>query len=162
MKKNLKTKLKQQGFSLFEILVVMTLFVLIVAVSNQALFASFRGQNKSEATTTVKQNANFVVSYMQNALHTAQGVSTCTASAITYFDNNGGQKTFTCANGQINQSGAVISTQEVTVSNCNFSCVQEGGKKTINLNMTFDQAGTNLRAEEKSTYQVQTQVRLRN
>lgn len=154
---------KQQGFSLFEILIVMVLFVVIIVVVNQAFFAVFKGQSKSEATTKVKQNANFVLSTMQKSLHSAQSVSACTASTINYYDADGKSQTFSCESGLVKQSGSALSTSDIVVSSCNFTCTQEGGKKTVTLNMTFDQAGSeNLKVEEKATYKVGTLIRLRN
>ena len=154
---------KQQGFSLFEILIVMVLFVVIIVVVNQAFFAVFKGQSKSEATTKVKQNANFVLSTMQKSLHSAQSVSTCTASVINYYDADGKAQTFSCESGLVKQSGSALSTSDIVVSSCNFTCTQEGGKKTVTLNMTFDQVGSeNLKVEEKATYKVGTLIRLRN
>jgi hypothetical protein len=152
----------QKGYSVFEILVVVTIFVLIVAVANQAFFISLRGQNKSEATVNTKQNANYIVSVIERALHSSTQVSSCTATSITYTDSIGKSQSFSCTNGAVLSSGAALTTTDVTVSNCSFSCVQEGGSKTVVVSMNFSQAGTNLRVDQTASTQIQTRIRLRN
>lgn len=153
---------KQRGYSVFEILVVVTLFVLIVAVANQTFFASIKGQNKSEATTNAKQNANYIISVMERALHSATAVSSCTSTLINYSDSAGAQKTFSCSGGTVLTSGVSLTTSGVTVSSCNFSCVTEGGSKTVEITMTVSQSGSNLRVDQTASTQVQTRIRLRN
>ena len=155
--------IKQKGFSIFEILIVISLFVLIVSATNQAFFAALRSQSKTDITSLVKQNGQYVTNIIERALHSAQSVSTCTATSINYLDSDGKSQSFVCQNNQIVQSGSAISTPNVFVSACNFSCSQSGGKQTVFLDMLFSQFGSqDLRPEDKSQAQIKTQIRLRN
>lgn len=157
-----RLSVKKRGFSILEILVVISLFVLIVIVANQAFFTSFKGQDKSEANTNTKQNANYIASVMERSLHSATQVISCTTTSITYSDVEGKSQTFACSGGSFLSSGSTLTTSNVTVSNCSFSCVSEGGTKTIVVDMTVTQTGVNLKTDQTSSSQIQTRIRLRN
>lgn len=153
---------RQAGFSVFEIIIVISVFVLLIAVANQSFFASIRGQNKSEVQTLVKQDVNYAVSVIERALHSAQSVTSCSATSINYFDAGGKQQNFTCQNGSIYSTGVSIISSSTSVSSCNISCLQEGGLKTVTLDLTLSQSGIFTRVDEKSTAQIKTKIRLRN
>lgn len=154
-------KKNTSGFSVFEILIVLLLFVLVIAVANQALFTSLRGQNKSQATTNVKQNGNYAVSVMERSLHSAQLLTSCTLTNISYQDQDGKQQSFSCSGNSVNFSGVSLTSSNVLVT-CNFSCVQEGGSSTVNVSLDVSQNTTSTLAEDKSSANFSTRVRLRN
>jgi prepilin-type N-terminal cleavage/methylation domain-containing protein len=153
---------KQKGFSIFEILIVVTLFVLIAVVANQAFFTSLKGQNKSEANTNTKQNANYIVSVMERSLHSATQVTACTTSSINYTDADGISRSFSCSGGSFLSNGSTLTTSSVSVGSCNFSCIDEGGSKTVVVDMVVTQVGTSLRVDQSSSAQIKTRIRLRN
>lgn len=161
--------MKISGTTLFELLIVLTLFVVVVAVANQVFFTTLRGSTKSEVTAEVKQNANFAASVMERALHSASFIVSCTSTQITYLDADGVQSTFSCQDlgdaGYVASGSARLTQDTVAVTSCNFSCPSESGVTTsVLLNMTLRQArgGAGLRPEEKAIYDLQTRVLLRN
>lgn len=156
MKKTLK------GFSIVEILTVITVFVLLISVANQAFFTSLKGQSKTDVSVKVKQSANYAISFMERSLHSAQSVSSCTETSIVYLDSNGNQQTFSCQNGMIYSSSNALTSSDSNVTNCVFSCLQEGGLKTVDIDITLSQTDPLARVDEKSSIQIKTKVRLRN
>lgn len=160
---------KSRGTSLFELLVVLTIFVIVVAAANQVFFTTLRGSKKSEVTSTVKQEANYAMSVIERALHSASSIVNCNARDITYLDADGRQGSFSCQgvgdSGYIASSSARLTQDSVAVTACNFSCPSESGVTTsVIINMTLRQArgGAGLRPEEKSQLQLQTRILLRN
>lgn len=160
---------KSSGTSLFELLIVLTIFVVVVAVANQIFFSTLRGSSKSEVTSKVKQEANYAMSVVERALHSASSVVSCGGQNITYFDADGRQSSFSCQNvgdnGYIASGSARLTSDQVTVSACNIVCSQETGVTTsVILDLTFRQGGQQAgrRVEEKATYDLKTRVLLRN
>lgn len=160
---------KCRGTSLFELLIVLTLFVIVVGVANQVFFSTLRGSGKSEVTALVKQEANYAASVIERALHSANSVVSCESRKVTYLDPTGRQATFSCedvgSQGYVASGSARLTSENVVVTACSISCSTESGVTTAVLfNMSFAQArgGAGLRPEEKSTYDLQTRVLLRN
>ncbi|MAG59938.1 hypothetical protein CMO96_04075 [Candidatus Woesebacteria bacterium] len=160
-------RLSKKGMTLVELLVVFAVFVVIIAITQQALFASLRGTSKTEVASKVKQNANYVVSVMERALHSAKDVS-CVNNRVDYTSVEDGKKYyFSCEEGNVTLGGSALNSNETTVSSnppCSITCSPEGGTTSVVIDMTFQQAGegSGLRAEEKASHQVKTSILLRN
>lgn len=161
--KNIKHKAKNIGFSLIEMLVVMSLFVVVTYVVGQALFSTIKGNVKSDTTIRVKQNGTNAISVMDRALHSAKSVVCTTAQKLTYTDTAGVNGTFECSGNNILQNTSSLLPTDVWAGSCNFTCTLEGGATTVNLSITFTQAVVaNQRVEEKISVPLQTKIRLRN
>lgn len=167
---------KNLGMSLFEIIVVIALFLVVVGVANQGIFSTIKGSSKSKITIKVKEETEYVVSLMERSIHSARSYVDCTSNSVAYEDENGNGSFFSCsvgardANGVLTTTGTVskdgsrLTSDGVNVSACTISCPLEGGYRTVLLNMTLEQAagGAGLRAEEKSNMQINTRIRFRN
>lgn len=154
---------KRGGFSLIELLVVMSLFVVVTYVVGQALFSTIKGNVKSDTTIRVKQNGSNAISVMERTLHSAKSVICTTAQKITYTDTAGVNGTYECSGNNILQNTSALLPADVWAGSCNFICSQEGGATTINLSITFTQAIVEgQRVEEKISVPLQTKIRLRN
>lgn len=161
--------LKSSGTTLFELLIVLTVFVIVVAIANQVFFSTLKGSSKSEVTSFVKQEANYAASVIERALHSASSVVSCDGTSVTYLDADGRQTSFSCENvgdaGYVASGSARLTSDKVAVASCSFSCSSDSGVTTaVILDMFFRQAatGAGLRPEEKSLYQLKTRVLLRN
>lgn len=159
---------KRLGMSLFELLIVITIFVIVAGIAGQIIFTTFRGSSKSEVTVNVKQNANNAFSVMERALHSSLGISSCTSQRVNYFDGEGVLSSFSCENvgssGYIASGSARLTDESVTVTSCTISCTSESGvTSAVIFDITFQQATPSAgRPEEESTLQVRTRVLLRN
>lgn len=150
-----------RGMSLIELIVVLGVFTLLLTVAAQSFFASLRGSNKSQVTTKVKQNADYVLSVMERSLHFATGAS-CAGNEVSFTDSDGKSSSFSCANNTVTlDGGSLVSTDDVQVSPCSITCSQD--KTTVFLDMTFKAGSdTTTRAEEKSSLNLNTRILLRN
>ncbi|MBI2590674.1 MAG: prepilin-type N-terminal cleavage/methylation domain-containing protein [Candidatus Blackburnbacteria bacterium] len=164
----------KSGFSLLEILVVLSLFVLVALLANQIFFSALRGASKSEATTLVKQNGNYALSVIQRNLYNSRGIITCAAGAtgtsITYFDADGRQASFSCVNAggtgdsYIASGSARLTSEDVSVtSSCSITCDPSPPGTPREVIVSFElKKRTGERVEEKAAFPFQTRVVLRN
>lgn len=138
----------KNGFTLVELMVVITVLIIAGGITLGTLFSALRGSTKSQSITTVAQNGNYAISQMSKMLRDAkrfEGVSTdgnnftsdCSIPSITptptatvythiritSFDDF--VTTFGCANDTISSNSASLldKTAVVTVS-CVFTCYQ--------------------------------------
>src|SRR3989344_5305560 len=89
----------QLGIALFEILIVLSVFALLAAVSTQTIFLTLRGARKSDALGKVRENLGYALSVVERQLHNATYISECPnpdTSIITYEDQEGVIASFSC------------------------------------------------------------------
>ncbi len=191
--KNLKFKIKnfEKGYTLVELLAVMSIVVVVGVIAAGILTSSLRGGSKSNVLDNVRQNGNFAITQISKMISYSQnfnGISTdgsfyttnCTQNIppspsptptpvvykyikITSFD--GGQTIFSCNNSTIASNGAsLIDTSSVSVVLCSFSCTQDnfGQAPTIGINLTLSQNNPNNFAEKGAIIPFQTSVTIRN
>lgn len=168
--------LQKRGFTLVELLVVLTIFLTVGGVIITVLFISFRGSSKSEVVTSVKQSGTFALSQIVKSIRYAGSLdtpdscipstssSTLTVTSIT----DGLQTTYSCPadmNSPItSNSAALVDTSKVVVSQCSFTCSQtslvDPPKVTIQFTLTSKSGGGAL--VDTSTIPFQSSVIMRN
>lgn len=159
---------RQKGITLFEILISILIFVGIAVMANQALFSALKGGQKTQLQTKLKQDASYAFEVMERDLRGASAINTCSATQIAYTDVDGKQLSFTCnnvgVNGYLSAGTSRVTSDDVAVTLCTFTCTTSGSVRTVSIDMTLTQAGlgTNLRVEEKASYRLKSQVYLRN
>ncbi|MCL5434898.1 MAG: type II secretion system GspH family protein [Patescibacteria group bacterium] len=191
--KNLKFKIKNsgRGYTLVELLAVMSIVIVVGVIAAGILTSSLRGGSKSNVLDNVRQNGNFAITQISKMISYSQnfnGISTdgtfyrtnCTQIIppspsptptpvvykfikITSFD--GGQTIFSCNNSTIASNGAsLIDTSSVSVVLCSFSCTQDnfGQAPTIGINLTLSKNNPNNFAEKGAIVPFQTSVTIRN
>ena len=160
----------KKGFTLIEILVVLTIFGIIALIGGQILTATIKGKNKAEATAKVKSEGNYVISVMEREIHSAQNIINCTGNQIDYTDADGKQKTFYWdAQGSTIKSGLLSSPQNLTstyVSVITFTlCSPPTSPNTVTIDFTLSKrtpSGSTLRKDEQAQVNFKTQILLRN
>lgn len=165
-----------KGFTMVELLVVMTIFLSVGGIIVSVLFITFRGTSKSEVVTVVKENGKFALSQMVKSIRYAGSLNnpnTCVPTAntptltITSL-TDGGQTTFSCPSNLTSpitsNSAALIDTSKVAVTYCSFTCTQNSlydpPRITIQFTLTSKSNGGAL--EDKSTIPFQSSVIMRN
>lgn len=151
-----------RGFTLFEMIVAIGIFIVLVLLSGQVFFATLRGSTKTEVVREVRQNADFAVSVMERQLHNAANVKVCDGTQVSYFDQEGVLTSFSCVSGAdsyIASGGARLTNPDVAVASCSITCPQTG---VVEISFTVRQKATSPRPEEAGSYSVSTRVNLRN
>lgn len=159
-----KTKaMNQNGFTLVELLLVITLMAISVGVTGDILMTLLRSYNKTGAVTEVEQNANFVSLKMTKELRNASSVtipsttsmvlqfSDGTSACYVYSANNLYRVPFSGTCGATSNTTALVTTQAITgtASAVNLSCTGPSGvcfsvtgasPQVVSLYLVFDQA----------------------
>lgn len=156
----------KKGFSLIEILVVLTVFALVAVLSFQSIFLSLRGARKSDASVKVRETMDFAIGTIERHLRNADSItSPCnssTLSTIAYLDANRQPATFSCTGGYVASGSAQLTTTGITISPCNFVCTTSstGLPSVVTVNMTGTDTGTS--GAEGAKVTISTKIYLRN
>lgn len=140
---------KSGGYSLIEIMVVLTLFALLILVSTQTLIISLRNTGKSEAIGKVKENLDLAINVMERQLRNAKSIVTCPNASplrIDYLDAAGVATFFSCTvgtNGSVASGSARLTGSNISITSCSLSCIRQSGVP--------DAVTISLSAEDKST-----------
>ena len=156
------------GISLFEILIVISVFALLAAVSTQSIFLTLRGARKSDALGKVRENLGYALAVVERQLHNATYVVECPnsdTSIINFEDQEGNSASFSCQNigtsGYIASGSARLTSDEIEVTSCVFTC--EPGSGNIPPAIAVDVAATdpNAKSIEGASVTVSTKIFLR-
>jgi prepilin-type N-terminal cleavage/methylation domain-containing protein len=167
---------KTRGFTLIELLVVMSIVVIVGGLIVSILFITFRGSNKAETMSIVKQNGTFALSQMVKQIRYARSLdmpSSCvpTANAPTLTVTSladGEQTTFSCPSSQntpiTSNSAALVDSNAVSVTYCSFTCTQNNISEPprVTIQFTLSSVNTSGLVEAKSSIPFQTSVIMRN
>ena len=117
------------GYSLIELLVVLSLFSILVLVATQTLLLSLRGANKSESVGRAKENVEYAISIMERQLRNARDVDPCPNPdplVINYSTYDGDNSSFSCVNpgvdGYIASGSARLTNQDIGITKCSITC----------------------------------------
>lgn len=165
------------GFTLVEILVVISILAIIVVAGSNMFFTLLRGSNKTKVLQSAKQNGNYAISVMERMIRNARNISG-SGSSIVIQNPDGQQTTFECCgtspdlmiasrSGTLTCQQTRLTSGEVKVSSCPavFSVVSGviGTKPAVvTIKFSLSQAGITTRPEEQATIDFQTTVSLRN
>jgi prepilin-type N-terminal cleavage/methylation domain-containing protein len=156
---------KEAGFSLVEVLIVIAIFSVIALVVSQTLFSTLKGAARSEVSSSIKQEGNYVISVMERQLHNSIQITSCGPTSIVYRDAYSQSVSFSCDGGRVASNSASITSPTTTVTGCSIICSPiTPPYRSVDVNMTFeriDSTGT-LRPEEKARVDLRTKIQLRN
>lgn len=159
--------MREKGFSLLEVLVVMGLFAVLGILSTRAVLLSLQGSKKSDSLVRVRENANYALAIVERQLRNADEVSPCpnpAATLINYKDNQGIASSFACVdtgeNGYVASGSSRLTTDEIAIITCSFVCSagSSGLPPEVTVNLVARDSGT---VSEKSQVSLKTTILLR-
>ncbi len=162
----------KKGFSLIEMLVAISLFVIIATVAAQSLGSGLRSSKKTESIGDVRENVNYAMSTMERLLRNARGcTATGSSNQLNYTDEFGRNVYFSCTTlGTTNFIASNAATLRLTspnviwITNCPavFNCTDgvSGLPDSIDISITARHASVT--AAEGATVTSTTRVLLRN
>lgn len=154
-------KSSKPGFTLVELLVVVTLVGIIGVMTTQVFILGFRSQGKSEIGKEVKQNGDYALSLVEamirNAADISQNQCNINSNKLTIVNPDGYSTIFDCSSGTNIASvsavpittpiptptGLPLTSTKVKVENCNFRVVCPTpplSPKYVFVNFTVKQA----------------------
>lgn len=111
-----------RGISLIETLIVISVFAVLGILSTSAVLLSLRGSSKGESQIKIRENLDYAVSVMERQLINASRVTSCTSASVVYQDSSGISGSFSCIGDYIASGSARLTSTEIAVSACSFSC----------------------------------------
>lgn len=174
--------MKKNGFSLLELVLVLSILGIIVPAGFSMFMASMRAQLKVSILQEVKRNGDTALSVIENliksrtqSLQQLDGTPICNSSGSSYalgdvyfVDPEAQRFRFHMSGNQIASDSSSIGSSFVTspkvaVTNFSITCEKETSftPPIISIGYTVSQARETTRAEEQSTLDYLTKVRLR-
>ncbi len=171
--------MNNKGFSLIEMLVVVTIFAIISLIASQAIIVTLIGTHKADTISKVRENLDLAMGVMERQLHNAKTISQCqnnNTQQITFTDQNDNPVTFSCVNvnnnnlpANIASSSGTLTSSDITLTACSFVCSPAVGNAPayVTINITakaLSGSGTNsiTGAQNNSSITSTTQVTLRS
>lgn len=159
---------KIQGFSLIEILIVITIFAAIGLLATRSIFLTIRGAKKSDSLVRVRENVNYSLSVIERQLRNSEGVTCPNASTSTlnYISLEGTATTFSCVTAgtdkYIASGSARLTSSDITVTSCAFTCTVGGVNTPPSVKIAIDAVDNESTSVEKGTVSIQTEIVVRN
>jgi prepilin-type N-terminal cleavage/methylation domain-containing protein len=158
-----------RGFSLLEILVVITVFSILAILTTQAVFLTLRGSKKSESSTKVRENIDYSLAVIERNIRNADSLEECPLSdpnTVIYQDENGITTSFSCASeddiGYIASASGRLTSSEVDVTSCSFTCEEGTGETNSAITVSITAQDASLSAMEGGEITISTKIFLRN
>lgn len=162
----------KKGFSLIEVLVVLTLFGILGVIMSQAVLLTLVGTRKSDSSIRVRENVDFAVKTMERQLHNAIAITdgdcdgSTQKSVINYEDQEGLAASFSCENiggsdPYVASSSARLTSDTVTITSCSFVCIAATGNAPPFVTIALTAEDAISKGAKGSTVQITTDVVLR-
>jgi len=166
--KNDKTTKNIQGFSLLEILVVITVFSILAIMTTQAVLMTLKGSKKSESLTKVRGNIDYSLAIIERNIRNADSIDECPnpdTNIISYQDEDGLTTSFSCAEeddiGYIASASGRLTSSEVDVTSCSFVCEEAVGETNPAITVSISAQDAVLSALEGGEITISTKIFLR-
>ena len=159
------------GFSLLEMLVVLTVFGILALISSQTLILTLRGVKKANSIATVRINTDYAIAVMERQLHNASQVeeTECDStqrSVINFKDGDGGDNSFSCEDigesGYVASASARLTGPEVSITSCSFVCEPETASIPPAVTISLEASTVGLTGPEAGQITTSTTIFLRS
>jgi prepilin-type N-terminal cleavage/methylation domain-containing protein len=168
-------RMREDGFTLVEMLAVVSIFVVVGGIAMTILVASFRTGHKTDIITLAQQNGNYALSQMAKTLRNARRIVTpfpcvtpVNTDTVTVITPDNEQVTYACLPDTIASNGAsLLDINTVNLVTCSFVCSQfsQSDLPIITISFTLKEQSNSGLAEQKvssNTVGFQTSVVIRN
>lgn len=159
---------RNKGFSLLEILVVITVFSILAVLTTQAVILTLKGSRKSESIAKVRSNIDYSLATIERNIRNAESVQQCPNpdhNMLAYFDENGILTSFSCATdedgGYIASASGRLTNSEVDVTSCSFVCEDVAGETNPAVTVSISARDAELSSLEGGEITVSTKIFLR-
>ncbi|MFZ5932781.1 MAG: PulJ/GspJ family protein [Patescibacteria group bacterium] len=137
-------KKSKNAFSLIEILLVVAIFAILGVLISRVILTTLKGSNRSDSLVRVRENLDYALAVMERQIRNSESVVACPNPdplRVDYRDTDGVSTYFSCvnvrSNGYIASGSARLTSDEVNITSCSFSCSPASGRTppsvTINL-----------------------------
>lgn len=155
---------KVPGFSLIEILIVITVFAVLGVIVTQAVVLTLQGSKKSESSVAVRENLDYSMSVIERQIRNADAVDcvNSTLSNLVYTDQQGNQSSFSCNGSSVASGSAILTNSTVSVTGCSFSCVSGTSTNQPYVDVALTAQSATLTGAQASKVTANTRIYLRD
>ncbi len=164
----------KNGFSLIEVMIVLTIFSILAVISTQAILTTLIATGKAQSATRIRNDVDYTLSSIERNLHKASTVTICPVSdtnTLEYIDDYGNTTKFSCVNVGVEDADAYVASgaamirltsKNTRITECSFTC--EPSSANIPASVTINISATDSRKTgiEASSVTTSTQILLRN
>jgi|GEM_PF-2229138 len=166
-----------KGYTLIEILIVMSSFAILAVLVTMTVAYSLRGSRKSESSSDVRSEMEYAVGIMERQLRNSNSITQCVNGSVSYEDENGVIASFSCVSetsGDLNYTYIASSSASLGYSipltsnkldlTCQFSCQTVSDKPYVptSVNISLTGVATSVQGVEGAKVTLETEVLLRN
>ena len=150
--------MRNKGFSLIEMLIVLTIFTVIAILATQSIFLTLRGTRKTENMIKVRENVDYALGVMERNLRNAEvGSIFCGSNNVNFTDSEGNSNSFTIesdvdGNGYMALNSDRLTSDEVNITNFRHNCT---GSALVEIGLAAESA---ISGVESGTIEAQTQI----
>lgn len=150
--------MNKKGFSIIEMLIVISIFAVIGILVTSAMSQTLRGSKKSDSLIRVRESVNYSLSVIERQIRNSESITPCTgapSTSLNYRTIEGIQTSFTCTSlgpsGYIASGSARLTSTDISVTACSFTCsdLNANNPSIVTLNITAEDA-TNTSIEKGS------------
>jgi len=166
-KNNRLLNYKHSGFSLVEILIVITIFAVIGLLSTRSIFLTIRGAKKSDSLVRVRENVNYSLSVIERQIRNSESITCPNASTsiLEYVSLEGTSTTFSCVSAgddkYVASGSGRLTSSDITVTSCSFSCTV-GVNTPPSVKVALEAVDNESTGVEKGVVSIQTEIVVRN
>ncbi|MGI5826137.1 MAG: type II secretion system protein [Patescibacteria group bacterium] len=159
---------RPSGFTLIEMLIVVSLIGLVSVTASGFLIVSLMASSKAIVMKEVRQSGNHALSVMEGLIFTSTSVGCTAPDTINVKDKDGNIASFLCqVDGKISSASAAstvnLTSSNIRVATCDFYCIVTPGLPTkVHIGYTLEKGDASLKANERASLQFETEVIPRN
>jgi len=122
----------QSGFTLVELLVVITVVISVTVVAGNIFYSSLRSNTKTQVSTNLKQKGNYALTIMERMIREAKIINEadCTDDELTITYKDGEETTFICDTtlpepdqvASVSAQHPAVLIDSINCENFSFSC----------------------------------------
>lgn len=158
----------KSGFSLIEILVVMSIFAVLAVLATMSVTMTLKSGKKSDSLVRVRENVNYSMAILERQIRNSENVDclTSTSTLLNYTALGGIPSTFTCVTSGLDKyiasgSGRLTSS-DITVTSCSFTCTQLDANNPPSVKISIVAEDNTATSTEKGSVTTQTEIVVRN
>ena len=159
---------QNKGFSLIEILVVISIFAVVGILSTRAVLLTMRGSKKSDSQVRVRENVNYALSIIERQIRNSESV-TCpnpNPLILNYVSPEGTTASFSCITAgtdkYIASGSARLTSTDIVISTCTFSCTQSDLNNPPVIKVSIVAEDATATGVEKGSITAETEIVTRN
>ncbi len=154
---NLRINSHIKGFTLIEVLVVLTILIIIAVISGNIFVTTLRSNTRTQTSTNLKQKGDYGLMVIERMIRESTEVECISDNELRIVYKDGQQTVFTCASNRVASNAAVL-IEPIDCMDFSFSC----SLPRVDISFVLNQNPDDPLPFKRSEVNFQTSVTARN